>query len=77
MKLPLSFDAEYRRQFEEIYPSLARDHHLPLVPFLLEGVGGNPALNQGDGLHPTAAGYQQVAALIWPVLQPVLREAAR
>jgi len=70
-------DADYRRQFEALYPSLARDHHLPFVPFLLEGVGGNPALNQGDGLHPTAAGYQQVAALIWPVLRPVLQEAAR
>jgi acyl-CoA thioesterase-1 len=77
MKLPLKFSAEYREEFEEIYPSLAHDYRLPLVPFLLEGVGGNPALNQGDGLHPTAAGYQRVAALIWPVLQPVLRAAVR
>ena len=77
MKLPLTFSPEYRRGFEEIYPALAREHDLPLVPFLLEGVGGNPELNQGDGLHPTAAGYQKVAAVVWPVLEPVLRETAR
>jgi len=77
MKLPLTFSPEYRRAFEDIYPALARKHGLPLVPFLLEGVGGNPKLNQGDGLHPTAEGYRRVADVVWPVLEPVLREAQR
>ena len=74
MKLPLTFSQEYRQGFEEIYPELARKHALPLVPFLLEGVGGNPRLNRGDGLHPTAEGYRRVADVVWPVLEPVLRE---
>jgi len=77
IKLPLSFPADYRRSFEEIYPALAREYGLPLVPFLLEGVGGEPRLNQGDGLHPNAAGYRRVADVIWPVLEPVLRDASR
>jgi acyl-CoA thioesterase-1 len=77
MKIPLSFPEEYRRGFAEIYPSLAREYDLPLVPFLLEGVGGEPRLNQRDGLHPNAEGYRIVADVVWPVLVPVLRGAAR
>ncbi len=77
MKIPLSFPEEYRGGFEEIYPSLAREYDLALVPFLLEGVGGNPRFNQGDGIHPNAEGYRIVADVVWPVLEPVLRDAAR
>jgi len=77
MKIPLSFPEDYRRGFEEVYPGLAREYDLPLVPFLLEGVGGDPRFNQGDGIHPTAEGYRLVADVVWPVLEPVLRSAAR
>ena len=77
MKLPFSLPPQYRREFEEIYPAVARERALPLVPFLLEGVGGNPSLNLGDGLHPNAAGYRRVADVVWPVLEPVLREAEK
>jgi|SRR5919204_4974554 acyl-CoA thioesterase-1 len=77
MKLPLSFPNDYRRSFEAIYPELARRHGTLLVPFLLEGVGDNPALTQGDGLHPNAEGYLRVADVVWPVLEPVLRSVAR
>ena len=77
MKLPRSFPESYRREFEEVYPDLARKYSIPLVPFLLEGVGGEPRFNQADGLHPNAEGYRRVADVVWPVLEPVLRDAAR
>jgi acyl-CoA thioesterase-1 len=83
MKLPLSFPPDvsfppdYRRSFEHIYPQLAQRYGIPLVPFLLEGVAGNRALNQRDGLHPTAEGYRRVADVVWPVLEPALRSTAQ
>jgi acyl-CoA thioesterase I len=77
MKIPLWFPDDYRRGFEDVYPSLAREYRIPLVPFLLEGVGGNPRLNQRDGIHPTAEGHRVVADVVWPVLEPVVREAVR
>ncbi len=77
MRIPLWFPEDYRRGFEEVYPSLAREYDLPLVSFLLEGVGGDPRFNQGDGIHPNAEGYRLVADVVWPVLEPVLRGAAR
>jgi acyl-CoA thioesterase-1 len=47
------------------------------LPFLLEGVAAVPALNQGDGIHPNAAGARRIAELIWPRLLPMLKAAAR
>ncbi len=61
------------RRFQAVYPALARQNGLPLVPFLLEGVAGVDSLNQADGIHPTAAGQRQVAETVWPTLEPVLR----
>lgn len=77
MKLPISFPEEYRRSFENIYPELAKQYGIPLVPFLLEGVAADPALTQGDGLHPNAPGYRRVAEVVWPVIEPVIRSASR
>jgi len=72
MKVPPNYGAAYSRAFERIYPDLARQYHVPLVPFLLEGVAGHSDLNQDDGLHPTARGQQQVARNILPYLLPLL-----
>jgi acyl-CoA thioesterase-1 len=69
--LPNYGDA-YRRRFRAIYPQLARANGAVLVPFLLQGVAGDPSLNQADGIHPTAAGHRRVAENVWKVLQPVL-----
>jgi len=76
MKIPLSFPEDYRQAFAAVYPELARAYDLPLVPFLLEGVGGVPAMNVADGIHPNVEGHRRVAEVVWPVLEPVLRSAA-
>ncbi|MES1194541.1 MAG: arylesterase, partial [Opitutus sp.] len=72
MQMPAHMGADYTRQFAAMYPDLARENRLTLIPFLLEGVGGVPGLNQGDGIHPTAAGHKIVAETVWRALQPLL-----
>lgn len=67
---------EYGREFQAMYRDLARENDLALVPFLLEGVGGVPALNLDDGIHPNEQGHRVLARNVWPTLEPVLREAA-
>lgn len=63
----------YVAEFNAIYPDIAREFDLPLLPFLLEGVAGDRTLNQVDGIHPTAEGQRLLAAAIRPVLEPVVR----
>jgi acyl-CoA thioesterase-1 len=72
LQVPPNYGPQYAREFAEIYPKLAAELDLPLVPFLLEGVGGDPALNLPDGIHPTAAGHERVAATVLPYLESVL-----
>jgi acyl-CoA thioesterase-1 len=67
---------QYGRDFSAIYTDVARQDTLPLVPFLLDGVAGNPDLNLGDGIHPNERGQRIVAANVWKVIEPVLREEA-
>jgi acyl-CoA thioesterase I len=76
MRMPPNYGLSYSREFESVYPELARETGATLVPFLLEGVGGVNALNQADGVHPTAAGQQKMAETVWRVLKPVLVERA-
>lgn len=72
MRMPTSM-GDYARQYEAIFPVLAEANQAALVPFLLEGVGGEARLNQADGIHPTAEGHARIAETVWPVLEPVLR----
>ncbi|HXI43198.1 MAG TPA: arylesterase [Bryobacteraceae bacterium] len=72
MTLPPNYGVEYIRSFEGVYQGLARQYHLPLIPFLLRGVGGNPALMQRDGIHPTGEGNRVVAKNVMQVLEPLL-----
>lgn len=65
---------EYARRFGEIYPRLAAEHKVPLVPFLLEGVAGRRELNYPDGLHPNAAGHARLAENVRPHLEVLLAE---
>lgn len=74
IKLPPNYGPAYSDKFEAIYPKLAAKYKLPLIPFLLEGVGGNDRLMQRDGLHPNAAGAQIVAATVLKALQPLLEK---
>ncbi len=72
MKVPLNYGAEYRSRFESIYPKLSRELNVPLLPFLLEGIGGVPALNQSDGIHPNAEGHRRIAEHVAVFLRPYL-----
>jgi acyl-CoA thioesterase-1 len=72
MQIPPNMGPQYTTKFREIYPELAKKNNLPLIPFLLEGVGGIAKLNLPDGIHPTAEGHRIVAENVWKVLEPVL-----
>lgn len=73
MQLPPNLGPEHTREFAAMYPELATANRLPLIPFLLDGVGGVPSLNLPDGIHPTAEGHQIVARTVWTVIEPLLR----
>ena len=68
MQIPPNMGPAYTSKFKEIYPVLAKENNIALVPFLLKGVGGDPKLNQRDGIHPTAEGHKIVAENVWEVL---------
>ena len=68
--------ARYVQAFRAIYPTVAREDHVTLVPFLLTGVAGIDSLNQADGIHPTPVGHRIVANTVWRSLLPILTEAA-
>ena len=72
MRIPPNYGPDYTEQFEGMYPKIAKDLDVPLVPFLLEGVGGVADLNQADGIHPTAKGQEMVAATVAPYLEEIL-----
>jgi len=76
MMIPPNYGPEYTKGFREIYPRLARELNVPLVPFLLEGVGGEAKLNQGDGIHPTAEGHERIAANVLPHVRELLEKRA-
>lgn len=66
---------EYTNTFRAIYPAVAEEYHLILIPFFLEGVAGDPKLNQQDFIHPTAAGYKIVVETIYPYIVQGIEQA--
>lgn len=72
MQVPPNLGADYTGRFQALYPTLAEENDVHLIPFLLEGVGGVSALNQPDGIHPTAQGHRIVAENVWQTVGPVL-----
>ncbi len=72
MEAPPNMGQEYTSSFRNIYPALAKKNGTALIPFLLDGVGGIPELNQHDGIHPTPKGHQIVADVVWEVLKDLL-----
>jgi acyl-CoA thioesterase-1 len=75
MQLPLESSDGYVRSFGEMFGALAEKNRTALIPYLLEGVGGDPELNLPDRIHPNAAGQRILAENVWRVLEPTLRKA--
>ena len=75
MQSPPNMGEDYARDFNIIYPRLAESHDVILYPFFLEGVAGNPSLNQDDGIHPTADGVDVIIKNIMPAVEELLKRA--
>lgn len=73
MMVPPNMGPDYGKAFQKIFPELAARNNAVLIPFLLEGVGGEPSLNQSDGIHPTPEGHRIVMETIWQALGPLVR----
>ena len=77
MQFPLaSSDADYMTMFGKMFGELAEKNHALLVPYLLDGVAGNPELNLPDLVHPNAAGHKILLENVWRILEPIVRDAA-
>jgi acyl-CoA thioesterase-1 len=76
MEAPPNYGPEYTAAFRQTYVTLAHKYNVKLIPFLLEGVAGVPALNQPDGIHPNTRGAAMVADLVWRAIEPSLEKPA-
>jgi acyl-CoA thioesterase I len=76
MEAPPNYGPKYTDEFRQAYRDLAAEHDVPLIPFLLEGVAGLRAMNQGDGIHPNPEGARIVESTVWRALEPVLEAPA-
>jgi acyl-CoA thioesterase-1 len=74
IQVPPNYGPDYARRFAAVFPELARELDVPLLPFLLEGVAGVPQLNLPDGIHPTAEGHERLARNVMPYLEQVLTD---
>jgi acyl-CoA thioesterase-1 len=72
IRIPPNYGARYIRQFESIYPELAQQHQVPLLPFFMEPIITDPALLLADGLHPNARGQEKIRDQLEPILTPLL-----
>lgn len=73
MRIPPNYGPLYTQKFQTSFGELAKRYDIPLIPFMLEGVAGNPALIQDDGLHPRAEGQPRILENVWKVLESVLK----
>src|SRR2546423_5695274 len=76
MQLPNYNEDDYVFAFGQLYADIAAKNKATLIPYLLEGVGGDPNLNQPDRVHPNAAGQRILAGNVWKSLEPIAREVA-
>jgi len=72
MQLPPNYGLRYTTAFAAVFPQVASEFSVPLVPFVLEGVGGVPEMMQADGIHPTAEAQSRLLENVWPTLKPLL-----
>lgn len=69
MQIPPNMGPEYTQEFQTIYPEVSKEKNVTLIPFLLEGVAGDPELNLPDGIHPTEEGHKIVFETVWPFIE--------
>jgi acyl-CoA thioesterase I len=74
MRMAANLGREYTDAFSAVYPDLAGKYGIILIPFFLEGIAGEPALNQSDGIHPTAEGYRIVTETVFPYVKKAVAE---
>lgn len=74
IRIPPNYGPRYANEFAGLYPELAKQHQLPLIPFLLDKVALDPTLMQEDGLHPNPRGEPQVLDTVWQGLEPLLKK---
>ncbi len=72
MQIPPNMGQDYTEEFRQIFPELAKENEVYLIPFLLKDVAGKPELNQDDGIHPTAEGDKILAENVWEILKPLI-----
>ncbi|TKT92394.1 arylesterase [Dyadobacter frigoris] len=72
MQMPPSMGKKYTMEFRNVYTDIAAANKLTLIPFLLQGVGGEAKLNQQDGIHPSVEGHKIVAETVWKSLKDIL-----
>ena len=72
MQLPPNYGVRYTTAFAQVFSDVAATYQVPLLPFFLEGVGGQPQLMQADGIHPNALAQPKLLDNVWPVLKPLL-----
>ena len=75
MRMPPNYGPRYTREFEEAFAAVAKAENVPLVPFLLDGIGEKRELFQADNIHPTAAAQRIILDTVWKGLEPLLRKA--
>ncbi len=73
MQVPPNLGTDYSREFQDLYPDLAKENDLELIPLILDKVGGRDEFMQSDGIHPNVEGHKIVAETVWGKLKPVLK----
>ncbi len=72
MQVPPNLGQEYTAAFQKMYPELAEKYDVPLIPLIMDKLGGNEDYIQADGLHPTPQGHRVIAETVWEKLKPLL-----
>lgn len=72
MMVPPNLGVDYSKDFQQVFSVIADENNATLIPFVLDGVAGDPELNLSDGIHPTPEGHQIVAENVWKYLKPLL-----
>ena len=72
MKAPPNYGEKFPKDYEKVFSRVAAEKKIPFVPFLLEGVAGDPSLNQADGIHPNDKGYEKIVQQIYPSIKAQL-----